>query len=104
MRATRPASLGCDFRGQKVPGPSVGRHFVRLHGAALGYRSDRLISSASAIRASIATDLAPSFRIALPRCILTVTSLIESSLATCLFMSPDVTSAITCRSRAVKRP
>jgi hypothetical protein len=42
------------------------------------------IPSASAIRASIATDLAPNFRMTLLRCMLTVTSLIESSTATCL--------------------
>jgi hypothetical protein len=53
------------------------------------------MSRAPAIRASIATDLAPSFRVTLPRCIFTVTSLIDNSFATCLFISPDATSAIT---------
>lgn len=55
------------------------------------------ISRASAIRVSSATDLAPNFRMTPPRCIFTVTSLIESSFAICLFMSPDATSFITCR-------
>lgn len=36
------------------------------------------MSRASAIRASIATDFAPSFRMTLPRCIFTVTSLIDN--------------------------
>ena len=36
------------------------------------------------MRASVATDLVRIFRMTLPRCIFTVTSLIERSLATCL--------------------
>src|SRR5579864_354127 len=41
------------------------------------------------------------FRITLPRCALTVISLIPSSPPTCLFNKPDTTRAITCCSRAV---
>ena len=77
--------------------------FLEVFSGGDGSDPSPLVSSASAIRTSIATDLAPNFRITLPRCILTVTSLIESALATCLFMRPDATSAITCRSRAVRR-
>ena len=40
-------------------------------------------------------DFVPNFRIKLPRCIFTVTSLIERSFATCLLMRSDATSVIT---------
>jgi hypothetical protein len=43
-----------------------------------GWRSHLWLSRASAIRASIATDFGPNFRMTLPRCIFTVTSLIDS--------------------------
>ena len=42
------------------------------------------------------------FRIMLPRCALTVISLIPSSLPTCLFGKPATTNAITSRSRALR--
>jgi hypothetical protein len=49
-----------------------------------------------------ARDSASIFRIMLPRCALTVISLIPSSLPTCLFGKPTTTDAITSRSRAVR--
>jgi hypothetical protein len=42
------------------------------------------------------------FAMTLPRCALTVISLIPSSPPTCLFNNPETTSAITSRSRGVK--
>jgi hypothetical protein len=49
-----------------------------------------------------ARDSAFIFRIMLPRCALTVISLILSSLPTCLFGMPATTNVITSRSRAVR--
>ena len=48
-----------------------------------------------------ANDVAFIFRITLPRCAFTVISLMPSSPPTCLFSSPETTSAITSRSREV---
>src|SRR6267378_4385289 len=41
------------------------------------------------------------FRITLPRCVLTVISLVPSSAPTCLFKRPETTNAMTSRSRRV---
>ena len=49
-----------------------------------------------------ARDSAFIFRIMLPRCALTVISLIPSSLPTCLLGKPATTNAITSRSRAAE--
>jgi hypothetical protein len=59
-------------------------------------------SDLSAIRISWTRDWAFILRIACPRCILTVTSLLPSSPAICLFSKPDTTSFITSRSRLVR--
>src|SRR5260221_524598 len=56
----------------------------------------------SARRTSWARPAACIFRITWRRCILTVISLTPSSPAICLFKRPAITSASTCRSRAVR--
>ena len=58
-----------------------------------------MISQASIILTSSATDLACNFRIALARCTFTVTSLTPKSAAICLFSAPAATRAMTSRSR-----
>jgi hypothetical protein len=58
-----------------------------------------MISQASIILTSSATDLARNFRIALARCTFTVTSLTPKSAAICLFSAPAATWAMTSRSR-----
>jgi hypothetical protein len=55
----------------------------------------------SAILTRSATDFAPIFLMACPRCIFTVGSASPVFAATCLFINPDVTRAITSRSRAL---
>ena len=55
----------------------------------------------SAIRTRSANDRARIFRMMLPRCIFTVTTLILSSAAICLFRSPEVTKPRISFSRAV---
>jgi hypothetical protein len=55
----------------------------------------------SAILTRSANDRARIFRMMLPRCIFTVTTLIPSSAAICLFRSPEVTKLRISFSRAV---
>jgi hypothetical protein len=62
---------------------------------------DLLTPKRSAILTRSAKERACIFRMMLPRCIFTVTSLISSSAAICLFKSPAVTSPTTSFSRAV---
>jgi len=56
----------------------------------------------SAIFTKSASDLAPIFRVAWPRCTFTVISVTPISAATCLFNSPPVTHAMTSCSRGVR--
>jgi hypothetical protein len=55
----------------------------------------------SVIRTRSASEFACILRMTLPRWIFTVTSLVPSSDATCLFSMPDATKYITSRSLAV---
>ena len=59
-------------------------------------------ASRSAILTNSARELASILRIAFPRWIFTVISLIPTSAAICLFNSPVTTRCITSRSRGVK--
>src|SRR5262245_29996928 len=56
----------------------------------------------STIRTRSANDLAPIFLIRLPRWTLTVISLMPTSAAICLFMSPDATKPMISFSRGVR--
>ena len=55
--------------------------------------------SFAAILTRSASELACIFAITCPRCAFTVISLMPSSRPTCLFIKPDDTKAMTCRSR-----
>src|SRR5262249_38726379 len=75
---------------------------TELYSCIGGHGASRRRPSASAMRTSSASDLAPIFRITLPRWTLTVISLTPISPAICLFSKPAVTSPMTSCSRAVR--
>src|SRR3974377_757884 len=100
----RPSGRSIGQRYGSIPSYTYAAPLSRGHAdAALGVRG-LARRSLDAILTRCAREPAFIFRITLPRCALTVISLMPSSPPTRLLGNPETTSVITSRSRGVSDP
>jgi uncharacterized protein YciI len=103
IEGVNPDLLASDFSSEKASEPSLtgtAEEVLVEIGRIQAFNGEAILSCA-AIFTSAGRESAFIFCMTFPRCALTVISLMPISQPTCLFNSPEITNAMTSRSRLV---